>query len=374
MRSLFPLRPAVRLSLKRGLIAASIVGPLLTLINQWSALFDGAPFDPFAACLTAVIPFCVSSLSTYLAQPKLTPAAEPVTDTPPEPEIRTVIEERPIYPDGLQDASARVETIRSNATNVNRSSRERVTFIANLISQAEHLGTVFDTLCEGANRSAAKAAEVGHSVNEVTQEVDGFLDLTSDTTQQIAHVAAPVKKIETSLAEVSNASEAIRGLADRIRLLALNSGIEAARAGAQGSGFAIIAGEVRELADMAEADITRILARMEELQEAQIDLSTTVGKVARAAEQSLERGETCRSMTRSIQDSIDGLVADITADSDETRRQLPLYSEIVSEIRSIKDNTQAAVQGSQKNIELCGEALSLLEIPAETAAHIRATG
>ncbi|WP_422050467.1 methyl-accepting chemotaxis protein [Shimia sp.] len=365
MRSSQSLPPAVRLSLKRGLIAASIVGPLLTFINQWPALFGEATFDPLAACLTAVIPFCVSSLSTYFAQPKARPSEEIEAERAPEIEIRTVVEERTVYPDGLQDATARVETIRNNASNVNRTSRERVEFITNLITQAESLGVVFDTLSEGANRAAQKAAQVGNSVRDVTLEVDGFLDLTTDTTQQITHIATPVAKIETTLAEVGSASEAIRGLADRIRLLALNSGIEAARAGEQGRGFAIIAGEVRELADMADADISRILERMEGLQQAQADLSETVGKVAIAAEKSLERGEACRTLTRSIQENIDGLVANITASSEETRRQLPLYSEIVSEIRSIKDNTQAAVQGSQKNIELCGEALSLLDVAPE---------
>ncbi len=364
MPTSFSLSPALRTSLIRGLIAASVVGPLLTLINQWSALFGEAQFDPFAASLTAVIPFCVSSLSTYLAQPKpVAPADIKELDAAPQIEIRTVVEERTVYPDGLVDATDRVETIRNNATNVNRTSRERVEFIANLIAQAETLGTAFDKLCEDANRSAQKAAEVGQSVSDVTQEVDGFLDLTTDTTQQITYIADPVQKIEATIAEVGGASEAIRGLADRIRLLALNSGIEAARAGEQGRGFAIIAGEVRELADMADADISRILDRMEELQQAQILLSDTVGKVALAAKQSLARGEACRTMTRSIQDNIDGLVSNIATSSEETRQQLPLYSEIVSEIRSIKDNTQAAVQGSQKNIELCGEALSLLEIP-----------
>jgi methyl-accepting chemotaxis protein len=355
----------LRLSLKRGLIASSIVGPLLTLINQGASVWAGAPFDWMTAALTTVIPFCVSALSTYLAQPRARPTdaeAEPPA-APSKTEIRTIIEQHTVYPDGLHDATSRVQTIRNNATNVNRTSRERVEFIGNLITQAESLGTVFDDLCEGANQAATKAAHVGQSVSEVTQEVEGFLDLTTATTQQIAHVATPVQKIEATIAEVGSASEAIRGLADRIRLLALNSGIEAARAGEKGRGFAIIAGEVRELADMAERDITRILTRMEELHQARTDLSDTVGRVAQAAEKSLTRGETCRSLTRSIQDNIDGLVGEIASNSAETRRQLPLYSEIVCEIRSIKDNTQAAVQGSQKNIELCGEALSLLEIP-----------
>lgn len=357
------LSPALRLSLKRGLIAASIVGPLLTLINQGAAVWAGGPFDWVTAGLTTVIPFCVSAISTYLAQPRATPAEAKTPVAPPEVEIRTIVEQHAVYPDGLQDATSRVETIRNNATNVNRTSRERVQFIGNLITQAESLGTVFDDLCEGANEAAKKAANVGQAVSEVTQEVEGFLDLTTDTTQQIAHVATPVQKIEATIAEVGTASEAIRGLADRIRLLALNSGIEAARAGEKGRGFAIIAGEVRELADMAERDISRILERMEELQQAQSDLSDTVASVARAAEQSLARGEACRSLTGSIQDNIDGLVTEIASNSAETRRQLPLYSEIVCEIRSIKDNTQAAVQGSQKNIELCGEALSLLDTP-----------
>ncbi|MBO9477316.1 hypothetical protein J7382_07210 [Shimia sp. R11_0] len=361
-----PPRSALRISLKRGLIAASIVGPVLTFINQSADIAQGAPLDWLAAGLTTLVPFCVSALSTYLAQPKTPPAPqEPATSEampPAEPMVQTVVEERLIYPDGLTDATARVETIRDNATNVNRTSRERVTFISNLIDQAETLGTTFDTLCDGASHSAATASDVGTAVQEVTREVDGFLDLASDTTQQITHIADPVQKIETTLAEVANASEAIRGLADRIRLLALNSGIEAARAGEKGRGFAIIAGEVRELADMADADITRILSRMDDLTDAQADLSATVANVAQAAQQSLARGEACRSLTHNIQATITGLVADIASNSEETRQQLPLFSGIVSEIKSIRDNTEAAVQGSQNNITLCGEALSLLTV------------
>ena len=53
--------------LPRAVVATILVGPLLTLINQWDALFGSQPFDWFTAGLTFVVPFCVSSASGFLS-------------------------------------------------------------------------------------------------------------------------------------------------------------------------------------------------------------------------------------------------------------------------------------------------------------------
>lgn len=373
MRSINPASSRLAFALTRGLIAACIVGPILTLINQWTAIQNGAPLNWMAAIFTGVIPFCVSGVSSYLAR-GAAPIPQEVSPADPSQEdipavIQEVYRERILPPPGLADALDCIETIRTNATKVNQSSRERVTFISNLISQAEDLGHGFEHLCEEASQSATTASQVGQSVCGVTEEIDAFLDLTGHTSRKIADIAAPVEKIEETLLEVGNASEAIRDLAERIRLLALNSGVEAARVGAAGRGFAVIAGEVRELANMADADITRILSRIQGMRDAQSELSETVSRVSHAAEQSLKRGESCRKMTHVIQGDITTLVERITGNSDETRQKLPSYAGIVQEIQCIKQNTEAAVRGSQQNISLCGEAMDLLSEDPNTVSN-----
>ncbi|MCQ4295892.1 methyl-accepting chemotaxis protein [Pseudomonas stutzeri] len=201
-------------------------------------------------------------------------------------------------------------------------------------------------------QGAAVVSSTIRSIRQLAQEVEG-------ASQTIA-------ALEEETASIGAVLEVIRGIAEQTNLLALNAAIEAARAGEQGRGFAVVADEVRALAARTQDSTKDIQARIERLQ-------SGVGKAVHAmragsdkARDSVERaagvdqvlGETSVSVQR-----INDMAAQIATACEE---QSSVTEEIARNITDIRDlSNEAATYSSQSMLasqQLSGLAKTLAEL------------
>jgi methyl-accepting chemotaxis protein len=184
-----------------------------------------------------------------------------------------------------------------------------------------------------AARDASNEADSGQNVvNSVTGSIHSLAD-------EVERAATAIQKLEADTESIGAILEVIRGIADQTNLLALNAAIEAARAGEQGRGFAVVADEVRTLAQRTQEATQEINDMIARLQDGSKNAVGVMAEGRRQAElsvsQALKAGESLQAITGAI-GSISSMNEQIAA---AVEQQTAAADAINRSLRSMGDST-----------------------------------
>ena len=255
-----------------------------------------------------------------------------------------------------------VKQVSVAARQVSQGSTENEAFAralsADALRQAEELAVTLNSVqvmtdsIQRVAESAREAEEVARSASEtalrggeaVERTVAGILDIR----ETVADTTRKVKRLAESSQEISKIVALISQIASRTNLLALNASIEAARAGEAGRGFAIVADEVRQLAD-------RAAKASKEIEQIVLQIQSETGGVMTAMEegtqQVIEGTRLAEQAKQSLDDiikvsnRIDVLVRSITADTVE---QTETSRAVAQVMQSVELTAQETSQESQR--------------------------
>jgi methyl-accepting chemotaxis protein len=209
-----------------------------------------------------------------------------------------------------------------------------------------------------ANSAARQAATAREHVGSLSTGI-------SDLGDSVMGAVKAMEQLEEETQEVGSVLTVIRSIAEQTNLLALNAAIEAARAGEQGRGFAVVADEVRNLAQKtaaSTAEIQQIIQRLQNSANTVLNVMTSNGEKSRASiERSIEATQLLEAIARTV-NQIDELNAGI---AQFTHEQIGLSSSIRQETQVLQQDAQATANGAEATARL-GEQL------VSTGDHLRA--
>ncbi|USD67004.1 methyl-accepting chemotaxis protein [Vibrio sp. SCSIO 43136] len=193
--------------------------------------------------------------------------------------------------------------------------------------------------------SAEKTVQQGHQVVSASES-------SNDSLNQISHESAQkMAQVNTSSQEIGGIIQVINGIAEQTNLLALNAAIEAARAGEQGRGFAVVADEVRALASRTQEATGQIDSLITGLQQHTEAAVQTVQQSQQYVEQSIQQaGETKESfnLIRDLVDEISQMNSQIAAASEE---QSVVAEQISQNLEGIKESGFEVTKGANVTAE-----------------------
>lgn len=281
-----------------------------------------------------------------------------------------------------EQLTANAEQTAQATNHVSRAIEEVAAGAHNQVQGADESARAMEEMAIGITRIAESSTQVSEVANETTAEASQGNQSIQRTVSQMNSInnsvqdsASIVQLLGERSLEIGQIVEVISGIAAQTNLLALNAAIEAARAGEQGRGFAVVADEVRKLAEQSNASATQITSLIQEIQHdtgrAVTSMDTVVKEVQEGLQAVILAGEAFQHIFEAAQN-----VADQIREISATAEQMSAGSEEVAAsvdemARIAKDsaiNTDR-VESLSKEQLLSIEEISHSAVSLSTKAH-----
>lgn len=241
-----------------------------------------------------------------------------------------------------EDSQANVEQLNAQVQDLNNQ-------VSMILSAVQALDQTAVDVAHKASESSSITQDTSSLASEGMRKVNSSSALIQTLAENMRESTTKTEMLEKHSQSIDTVIQVIKGIAEQTNLLALNAAIEAARAGEQGRGFAVVADEVRTLAQRTQVSTGQITEIIEKLQQQSSETLAVMQNGQKMMDENVdsvaEAESTFSDIKRAIETSLQGALG-IATDTDNQKNTL---GEIKQNVENIKDSNERTLDIAQRS-------------------------
>ena len=251
--------------------------------------------------------------------------------------------------------------------------------VDDMAHMADYAGQITETVRQSAEQAAGSASTARQASAECIsgrEALSGAIDAIRVVHQQSGETLTMIQALNDKSEKIQGVTSVIEGIAEQTNLLALNAAIEAARAGEQGRGFAVVADEVRQLAGRTAQATGEVAETLQEIRSGTGDIVTRIKTLAQSVEDGLQSVESVGTQLGDIQAQSEQVEQQVTRIAEGDQHNEESLQHMFKAIESVRDqisesdtSVKSLAQQAARLMELAERANAAFALNSDVSYH-----